>query len=77
MTNDETYRKASRGIKALSQRMKFLAQEHRERIKQLRKLQDHLDAVDAQTPTGPELLPIEVTLAPEVVTLVNNPTHGL
>jgi hypothetical protein len=77
MSNAEMHLKAGHGIATLSQRIKFLAQEHRERIKRLRKLQEELQMAEAKRATQPDLVPVAASVAPEVRDLVMNPLHGL
>ena len=71
------YMKAGDGIATLSQRIKFLAQEHRERIKRLKKLQEELRVSEKKRAAQPELVPVLASVAPEALDLVNNPLNGL
>jgi hypothetical protein len=77
MSNAEMHLKAGHGIATLSQRIKFLAQEHRERIKRLKKLQEELQMAEAKRATQPDLVPVAASVAPEVEALVMNPLRGL
>lgn len=77
MTNAEMHLKAGRGIATLSQRMKFMAQEHRERIKRLKKLQEELQLAEVKNPGQSELIAVATSVEPELVELVNDPLAGL
>jgi hypothetical protein len=77
MTNAEMHLRAGRGIATLGQRLKFLGQEHRERIKRLKKLQDHLQEHEMKHPNQPDLIAAPPSIAPEVLELVEDPLGGL
>ena len=77
MTNAEMHLKAGRGIAILGQRAKFISQEHRERIKRLKDLQDRLQEQELKYSGQGDLIAAPPSVPPEVLDLVEDPLNGL
>ena len=75
MTPGDLHIKISHSVKTLQTRATAVAQEHRERIKRMKDVQDKIehDAITGQLDFGD----ITPSIAPEVMELIANPTHGL
>lgn len=65
----------SRSIKTLESRMAEQAREHRERIKRLRNAYDTVE--NRVLDDGMQLITEETEFSPELIRLIDNPTHGL
>jgi len=75
MTNSEILLRASRGIRALRERQKQQVKEHVERIKRLDLIVAEIDKSDI---TQSSLVGMSaLDLSPELLDLLENPTHGL
>ena len=76
MTNAEIHVKAHRCINTLRSRFKLVAQEHRERIKQLHHL---AQTIEREGAAGQLDLRSDqrVSLSPKIERLLGDPTHGL
>jgi hypothetical protein len=75
MTPGDLHIKISHSVKTLQTRATAVAQEHRERIKRLKDVQDKIehDSISGQLGFGD----ITMGIAPEIMALIDNPTYGL
>jgi hypothetical protein len=74
ITPGDMHMKIHGSIEILQSRATAVAQEHRERIKRLREIAIHLQH---QSMAGQLPLDIGPSIAPDVMELITNPTHGL